>query len=238
MRLRTLALFLMCITSITTYAQFSSGVKGGVNMSSINFEMAGVDWEIYEPRMGVNVGLVAEYMFNRSIGVQSELNYYYSGANINSAKYTQGLEMPEGLQQEGYLDMHTFQLPVYLKTNFPISTNLKLYLMGGGFATFSPSANQYIRQSFEGESMKFKWSLFENKIIVLDSEENNVYMQQRWNIGLAAEAGVELTNRMTIGMGFRQVLNNMAAFGYLVGGGAMKPTIKMWTASLSVGYFF
>lgn len=228
----------MCATTVTTFAQFRSGVKGGANMSNINFNMGGVDWEIYEPRMGVHAGVMAEYMFNRSVGIQSELNYYYSGANINIAKYTQGLEIPEGLQQEGYLDMHTFQLPVYFKAKFPISTNSKLYLMGGGLATFSPTAYQHIRQSYEGESMKFKWSLFENKIIVLDTEESNVYMQQRWNVGLAAEAGIELNNGVTVGMGFRQVLNNMSAFGYIVEGGSIKPTIKMWTASLSVGYFF
>lgn len=238
MKLRILILFLMCITSISTFAQFRSGVKGGANLSSINFNMRGVDWDIYEPRMGINAGLLAEYMFNRSIGVQSELNYYYSGANINSARYTQGLDIPEGLQQEGYLDMHTFQLPVYLKTIFPISTNLKIYIMGGGFASFSPSAYQHIKQSFEGQSMKYKWSLFDNKIIVLDLEEDNVYMQQRWNVGLAAEAGVELNERVTIGLGFRRILNNMAAFGYLLGGSTIQPTIKMWNASISAGYFF
>lgn len=226
------------MASISTFAQFRSGIKGGANISSINMNMNGVELEIYEPRRGINAGLVAEYMFGKRVGVQSELNYYYSGAEINSSKYTQGLEMPGGLLLEGYVNMHTFQLPVYLKTSFPIAANVKMYLMGGGFATFSPSAYQHIKFTDEEESMKVKWSLFDNQIKVLDTEESNVYMQHRWNVGLAAEAGVELSDRVTIGAGFRHVLNNMAAFGYLVGGGSVKPTTKMWTLSLTAGYFF
>lgn len=110
--------------------------------------------------------------------------------------------------------------------------------MGGGFATYTPSANQHVKTSYEGESMKVKWSLFEPQIRILDSEESNVYMQQRWNVGLSAEIGVEVMDKLTVGVGFRHVLNNMAAFGYLVNGGSIKPTTKMWTANVSVGYFF
>ncbi|MDD3787780.1 MAG: hypothetical protein PHO94_03690, partial [Petrimonas sp.] len=115
---------------------------------------------------------------------------------------------------------------------------LTLYGMAGGFASYAPSADQHVNISSEGESMKVKWSLYEPKIRILDQEESNVYMQQRWNAGVALEAGVEFSQGWTAGIGFRQVLNNMAAFGYMVNGGSLKPTTKMWTANLSVGYYF
>ena len=106
--------------------------------------------------------------------------------------------------------------------------------MGGGFATYSPEANQHIKWIGGGESMKVKWSLFDPKIHIMGDEESNLYMQQRFNVGVAVETGIEM-DRMVVGVGFRQVLNNMAAFGYF---GVGKPTTKMWTANLSVGYYF
>lgn len=228
----------LLLMSAPAFSQFRTGVKGGGNLSNIGMNMSGVDLEIYKPRMGMHAGFMAELMFGAHFGLHSELTYLYSGATINSQKYIQGLEVPEGVSLEGYADMHTFQLPLYLKTKFAVSPGIKLYVMGGGFATFAPTANQHVRTSYEGESMKVKWSLFDPKIRILDSEESNVYMQQRWNAGLAGEIGAEIMDKVTVGVGFRHVLNNMAAFGYMVGGGSLKPTTKMWTASVSVGYFF
>ncbi len=228
----------LLLMSVTAFPQFRTGVRGGGNLSNITMNMSGVDLEIYEPRMGIHAGFMAEYMFGAHFGLHSELMYVYSGATINSQKYMQGLEVPEGVSLEGYVDMHTFQLPLYLKTKFAVTPDIKLYVMGGGFATFAPTANQHVRTFYEDESMKVKWSLFDPKIRILHLEESNVYMQQRWNAGLAGEIGAEVMNNLTIGVGFRHVLNNMAAFGYMVGGGSIKPTTKMWTATLSVGYFF
>jgi len=238
MKKRIIPLVLLLLLTTATFAQFRTGIKGGGNISNINMNMNGVELEIYKPRMGVHAGFMAEYMFGAHFGLQTELLYVYSGATINSDKYTQGLEVPEGVEMEGYADMHTFQLPLYLKTKFVVSPTIKLYVMGGGFATFTPTAEQHVRTSYEGESMKVKWSLFDSKIRILDVEESNVYMQQRWNAGLAAEMGAEVMDRLMVGIGFRHVLNNMAAFGYLVGGGSIKPTTKMWTTNISVGYFF
>ncbi|MPM51404.1 hypothetical protein SDC9_98152 [bioreactor metagenome] len=238
MKKRIIHFVVLLLIVAPSFAQFRTGVKGGGNISNINMNMGGVELEIYEPRMGVHAGFMAEYMFGAHFGLHSELMYFYSGAAIDSEKYMQGLEVPDGASLEGYVDMHTFQLPLYLKTKFAVSPNAKLYVMGGGFATFAPTANQHMRTSYEQESIKVKWSLFEPKIRILDTEESNVYMQQRWNVGLAAEIGAEIMDKITVGVGFRHVLNNMAAFGYMVGGGSLKPTTQMWTASVSVGYFF
>ncbi len=260
MKKRIIHFVVLLLIVAPSFAQFRAGIKGGGNISNINMNMGGVELEIYKPRMGIHAGFMAEYMFGAHFGLHSELMYFYSGAAIDSEKYMQGLEVelmyfysgaaidsekymqglevPDGASLEGYVDMHTFQLPLYLKTKFAVSPNAKLYVMGGGFATYAPTANQHVRTSYEQESMKVKWSLFEPKIRILDTEESNVYMQQRWNVGLAAEIGAEIMDKITVGVGFRHVLNNMAAFGYMVGGGSLKPTTQMWTASVSVGYFF
>lgn len=229
-----LTVLLMVILITSSHAQFRVGAKGGANLSSIDMSMQSIELEIYKPRIGFHAGLMAEYMFSNHFGLHTELMYFNSGANIDADKYLQGVETPEGVEMEGHVSMNTFQLPLYVKTKFMLTNNLQLYVMGGGFATYSPEANQHVRLSGGGESMKVKWSLFDYKIQIMGEEESNIYMQQRFNAGVAVEAGIEM-DRMVVGVGFRQVLNNMAAFGYL---GVGKPTTKMWTANLSVGYYF
>ena len=231
-------IFFLLLIATPTFAQFRAGLKAGANLSNMNMNMSSVELEIYEPRAGFHAGVMAEYMFSRYFGLHSELMYVYSGATINPEKYLQGLEVPEGTSVEGYVSMNTIQLPLYAKVKFTLPDGLKIYGMAGGFATYAPAADQHIKLSQGGESMKVKWSLYDPNIRILDQEESNVYLQQRFNGGIALEAGMEFSQGLTAGIGFRQVLNNMAAFGYMVGGGSVKPTTKMWTATLSVGYYF
>ena len=230
----TLSVLVLLLVATSSHAQFRAGVKGGANLSSIDMSMQSLELEIYKPRVGFHAGLMAEYMFSRHFGLHTELMYFNSGANIDADKYLQGVETPDGVEMEGHVSMNTFQLPLYVKTKFMLANNLQLYVMGGGFATYSPEANQHIRWIGGGESMKVKWSLFDPKIKIMGDEESNLYMQQRFNAGVAVEAGIEM-NQIVVGVGFRQVLNNMAALGLY---GAGKPTTKMWTANLSVGYYF
>ena len=165
--------------------------------------------------------------------------YFNSGANINPEQFKKWFDVSEDISVTGSLNMHTFQLPLYLKTKFKISPTVKIYLMGGGFATYALKADMFEKLTLEGEQpLKLKWSLYEPNVRIFDQDESNVHLQQRWNAGLAAETGIEIMNRITAGIGFRQVLNNMAAYGIMSGSGSIKPTTQMWTATVSVGYYF
>lgn len=232
-------IFIVCLLStVASMAQFRAGIKAGVNISNISMSINGMVPEIYNPRMGFHVGLMNEWMFIKRFGLQAELMYVNSGVTINPKKYTQGMELPENLSLTGFVNMHTLQLPLYVKTKIKISPTIRIYVMGGGFASYAPTASQNITFSDGKETIKVKWSLYEPQIRVLDQQESNVYMQQRWNAGIATEAGVDFMNQFTAGVSFRHVLNNMAVFGYLVNGQSIRPSIKMWTATLSLGYYF
>ncbi len=64
--------------------------------------------------------------------------------------------------------MHTFQLPLYLKTKFALSPTVKIYLMGGGFATYALKADMFEKLSLAGEvPLKLKWSLYEPNVRIL-----------------------------------------------------------------------
>ncbi len=234
MRKITLTVLLLLIIATTSQAQFRAGIKAGGNLSNIDMNFQSLELELYKPRIGFHAGLMAEYMFSQHFGLHTELMYINSGANIDSKKYLQGMEIPEGVSLEGHVNMNTFQIPLYLKTKFMLTNSIKLYAMAGAFASLTPNADQHMKMKAEGESMKVKWSLFDPKIQIMDEIETNIYMQQRYNMGVAVEAGIEL-DRLVVGVGFRKVLNNMAGMEIL---GVGKPTIKMWTGNLSVGYYF
>lgn len=237
--MKKLILLLITLISVSTsMAQFRFGVKAGGNISSFSMTFNSVDTEIYEPKTGLHAGLMGEIMFKDYLGLQMELIYFKSGASINPKKYAQGMELPENLSLTGYVNMSSFQLPLYVKTKINLTPNYNIYIMGGGFASYAPTASQNITYSDGTETLKLKWSLYDYKIRILDQEESNVYMQHRWNFGLAAEAGIDFKKQITVGIGFRNVLNNMAAFGYIVQGRDLMPTTKMWTLTLSIGHYF
>ena len=66
-----------------------------------------------------------------------------------------------------------------------------------------------------------------------DEESSNVYIY----IGgtFSRRSRIDINHRMTVGVGFKHVLNNMSAISYM--GTIMQPETRM-IASLSVGYFF
>ena len=235
---------IICLTTLLlsatfVFAQFRTGIKGGGNLSNVQMNINGIELDSYDPRPGIHAGFMAEYMFGAHFGLHAELMYFNSGANINPEQFKKWFDVSEDISVTGSLNMHTFQLPLYLKTKFKISPTVKIYLMGGGFATYALKADMFEKLTLEGEQpLKLKWSLYEPNVRIFDQDESNVHLQQRWNAGLAAETGIEIMNRITAGIGFRQVLNNMAAYGIMSGSGSIKPTTQMWTATVSVGYYF
>lgn len=238
MKRKIICFMALLLSVVPLSAQFRNGVKGGGNLSNINMNWGGVDLENFDPRMGVHAGLMGEYMFSSHLGLQAELVYSRNGATINPAKHRRWFEYSEDVSVEGFESMHMFCLPIYLKAKFPLTHGLKMYVMGGGFASFSLSGYHHQRLTSGQESLKLKWSLYDPQVRVLDETGDNLFLQQRWNVGLSAEAGVEIRDKVIVGVGFSPVLNNMAGLSYLPGSSSVKPNVQMWTVNASVGYFF
>lgn len=221
------------------FAQLRTGIKAGANLSQVDMNINGIELDAYNSRISAHAGFMAEYMFNSYIGLQTEFIYFNSGANINPEQFKYWFNVAEDASVTGHLNMHTIQLPLYAKAKIGISPRMKVYLMGGGFITYALKGEMFERLSLPSENtLKLKWSLYDSKVRIFDQEETNIHMQQRWNVGLAAEVGMETANGITFGIGFRQVLNNAAAYSVISGSTSIKPTTYMWTASVSMGYMF
>ena len=229
----------LLLAALPGFAQLRTGIKGGANLSQIDMNINGIELDAYRSRAGVHAGFMAEYMFNPNMGLHGELIYFNSGADINPEQFKRWFDVAEDVSVTGHLNMHTIQLPLYMKAKVSISPQIKFYVMGGGLATYALKGEMFEKLSIPDEPpLKISWSLYEEKVRIFDQDETNIHLQQKLNLGLAAEAGVELSNGITIGIGFRRVLSNMAAYGLTSGNASIKPVTHMWTASVSVGYMF
>jgi len=232
-------MLLLLLTTVPSFATVSRGREGWGNLSNMNMTMGNVELDIHRPLVrgarGIDGGSTCFFVHLWAAG---RVELPCSAGRTSTLQGTRrGWMFRRGLSLEGYVSRHVFHLPLYLKTKFRLSENQQALRDGrwGGFL-LSYCPHQHIKQTYEGEYLKTKWSLYEPKIRILDEESSNVYMIQRWNVGLAAEAGVEVNDRMTVGVGFKHVLNNMSAIRYM--GTIIQPETRMWIASLSVGYFF
>ncbi len=230
-------MLLAFVTIFPARAQFRASLQAGPDLSNQSLLLNGVEADIFSTRTGFHAGLAAEHMFGHRFGLESGLIYSHRGATINPDKYYQGSELPEGFTMEGHVSLQTLEIPLYAKLKFRLSPGMQLFVAGGAFGSYALKAEQYVKHSWEGDHIKMKWSLFEPEIQVMGETEDNFLMLQRFNAGIALKGGVEIGELLTVGLGFRQVLNNMAAFGYSLNGRTVKPDISMWSVSLSLGYF-
>lgn len=236
---KTVLLLALISCTATAAAQFRWGVKGGANLSNVNMNINSIELACYKPRPGFHVGFMSEYMLSKHLGLHAELTYFNSGAGINAEQYKRWFDVPESISLKGYLNMYTFQLPLYVKTKFGVSSGTRIYLMGGGFVSYASKADISQKISLPGEApLALKWSLYEPNVRVFNNTSSNAHLQRRWNVGVAAETGVEFNKNFTFGIGFRHVLNNMAALRYITDSGILNVTTQMWTATLSLGYCF
>lgn len=236
---RMIYLAVLLIAVLPCSAQFRAGIKGGANLSQVNMNINGIELDSYNMRTGAHAGFMAEYMFSKHLGLHAELGYFNCGANINPKQFKRWFDVSEDVSLSGHLSMHTIQLPLYVKTKFVVTPQVQIYLMGGGFVTYALGGEIFEKLVLPGENpLKLKWSLYESKVRIFDEDENNIHLQHRLTAGLAAEAGIETVNGIILGIGFRQILSNMSAFGITSGSSTIKPVTHMWTATVSVGYLF
>lgn len=239
MRQRIIYLAVLLILVPPCFGQFRTGLKGGANLSQVSMNINGIELDSYNPRTGVHVGFMAEYMFSSYLGLHGELAYFNSGANINPTQFKRWFDVGEDISLTGHLSMHTIQLPLYLKTRLILSPHIKLYLMGGGFVGYALKGEIFEKLSMPGENpLKLRWSLYEDRVHIFDRYETNIHLQERLHAGLAAEVGIEAESGITIGIGFRQVLYNLSGLTVSPSENILKTDIGMWTVGFSAGYWF
>jgi opacity protein-like surface antigen len=187
-------------------AQVRFGVKLGGTLSYLSFKYDG-ESERSDPKIGFLAGGVLEYSFSSSFALQPELLYVNNGGKYENF-YTDGYSL---VPVPTTAIFHNLQLPINLKYKIG-SDNLKFYATAGPYFGYILSA----KEKFKDDSGS----------VTVDLEGI-----KKFDFGIGAGLGIEISNKYTVGVGYKYGLANLND-----GGEGAK--IKIGTFGLSIGYLF
>ncbi|MDR2474576.1 MAG: PorT family protein [Bacteroidales bacterium] len=116
LKLRSFFFITLLLAAATASAQFSFGVKAGLNLSSYS------DMEGLESKIGYKIGPAAEYSLGDKLGIQAAL--------LLSSK---GAKAKEG---NAKIDANYLELPITAVYKFSIAPDTKLYVNAGPYFAY------------------------------------------------------------------------------------------------------
>ena len=183
MKTKFLLLAAFCVLAIAANAQFSIGVKGGLNVSSIEeFGPYSLD-----AKAGVHAGIMAQYMFNKNMGIESGLYYSMMGGKEKEKDYDNPNRIDDykALANPSYL-----QVPLYAIYKFDLSEDLLLYPSLGIYLGYGLSGKIDIKGIENGADITLKDDFF--------NDDNN-----RFDIGAGAGFNIQY-KKVVFGLGYEQ----------------------------------
>ncbi|MCD7971684.1 MAG: PorT family protein [Candidatus Azobacteroides sp.] len=136
--------FFLCVSiSVEIFPQLNIGIKGGLNVSSID-EYHTPDGNLHnlDSRVSFHAGLLFQYMFNNSFGLESGLYYSMLGGkeekDADNIRYTT-------TANPSYL-----QLPLLAIYKFEIQDGFYLYPSGGVYFGYGLGGKIRTKSSFAG----------------------------------------------------------------------------------------
>lgn len=148
---KTIYLFLFLSFSNAASAQFSLGLRGGINIADISFDQDedyyyyGEDGLDFLALMGSTVGLVGEIKLHKNFAIQPELMFVQKGAEIDFPDYYYYYNSGESEFRINYLEM-----PILAKVIFGNET-LEAFVATG--PSFGYAASGYIKLGGEKDEI-------------------------------------------------------------------------------------
>jgi len=183
MKTKILALTTLCMFTIVANAQFSIGVKGGLNVSSIE------DFGPYslDAKAGVHAGIMTQYMFNKNWGLESGLYYSLMGGKENEKDY----DNPNRIDDyKASANPSYLQMPLYAIYKFELAENLSLYPSLGVYLGYGLNGKIDIKGIDNGVDVTMKDDFF--------NDSNN-----RFDMGAGVGLNVQY-RKVVFGLGYEQ----------------------------------
>ena len=184
MKTKSFTVAIICLFAITANAQLSVGVKGGLNVSSIE------EYGEYslDSKAGFHGGIMMQYMFTKNWGVESGLYYSLMGGKEKEKDYDDRfIDDYKASANPSYL-----QIPLYAIYKFNVVPGLSLY----------PSAGLYLGYGLSGE-FSVKGTVADTSINV----DTDFFNDDANKFDLGAGVGLNLQiNRIVFGLGYEQGL--------------------------------
>jgi len=183
MKTKFLLLAVFCVIAIAANAQFSIGVKGGLNVSSIEeFGPYSLD-----AKAGFNAGIMAQYMFSKNIGIESGLYYSLMGGKEKEKDY----DNPNRIDDyKASANPSYLQVPLYAIYKFNLSEDLRLYPSLGIYLGYGLNGKIDIKGIDDGADITMKDDFF--------NDDNN-----RFDIGAGAGFNIQY-KKVVFGFGYEQ----------------------------------
>ena len=215
-------------TQVSAQSPLTFGVRGGVNLSNI----IGDETDDFNPLVGFNAGVTMDFQFAPSMSLMTGLNFT-----------TKGFRTSESGSEDGYSwsETSTFrpmylQLPVHFGYKFVVAPGTRLVLHAG----------PYIAYGIGGRS-SWEWSETFDGDTETESGSSNIWGEKgedgeredvinRFDFGVGIGVGLQLPNRMTVGLGFDLGLANLVDNSDVPS--QYHSTLRNMNAHLTVGFRF
>lgn len=214
------------VITATSFAQFSFGVQGIVNLSNATLKIEDGQNVTKEMRILPGAGLFAQFAVNEKISLRSGVNFLQHGITVNTTIPIPGGTIPS-VKASAETKLNYLQLPVNLLYTTS-SEKLQFFAGAGGYLNYGISGKtksnvQYIDNGnlevHEEETDAFK----------KDADGNPGFKKADW--GLGALAGVKFNNGLFANLGYQYSLSDISNAD---DGGEYKNR----GLQLTIGYFF
>ena len=123
-RLRLTFLVVVLMVATVASAQFSWGVQGGLNLSSLRYE-GGVSSDI---RPGLNIGVLADYSFAPNMSIRSGLHFTLKGS----------LQHIVGGKSPSFLNLPYLQIPIHFAYRINVVPRTRFVFHAGPYIAANP----------------------------------------------------------------------------------------------------
>ena len=217
-----LAAFAMTLlTVVPAHAQFSRGIKGGLNLTNnylSDFSASGVNNTLSAKNMtGFFIGPSVEYMIPViGLGLEASLLYSQKGSSYDIDLGTASFSVKD--------KVHYLDLPVNLKYKFSLLL-AGVYVSAGPYVSYAISGNRSLS----------------DMVGITSSEINKSNFYNDLDLGVNLGAGVELLSHLQVGVqyswGLKDAAKNEITNGNL-GGVVSNFNAKNRVFSVSAAYYF
>lgn len=234
---QAICLCALLFTIDSANAQVGIGVKGGLNLSKLTFDVKNDPNTINNFYPAGSFGLVANFKFNKFFSLQPELLYSEQGTKLVGKEYIYSFTMPDGTTYsstspagEAILQLNYFQIPILTKISIG-SEKVRGFINVGPYLGYLLSGKE--KNSSQGKEREEKIDFDDattketiNRIdlgvsgglgIAFKVGPGDIFVEGRYNLGLIDIIKGEVRKQIYYEAIYNRVINFSAGYIFFFG---------------------
>lgn len=207
---------LIIISSTSTFAQLSYGVKAGLNFSKMSMKVDGESVDDIKFNPGVNFGVFADFGISDILALETGLTIEKKGFKTKEEETSYGVDV----EMTSKFNIVYATIPVQARLNFG-----NFYAMAGPYIGIGLTGKHIVKVTVDDETEKDDDSIeFGN-----DAGKSDV---KRFDFGFGIGAGYEITDNLGVRLGYDLGIANLQP------GGDSNYSARNGSISISATYKF